>query len=263
MKVLILAGGLGTRLSEETGLKPKPMVEIGGYPILWHIMKIYSYYGFDDFIVLTGYKSHVIKEYFINYYYRYSDITVDMARNSVEIHKTRNEQWKVTMLYTGQDTMTGSRIKRAKDYVGRERFMLTYGDGVSDVDINALIKAHETGGKLATMTAVRMTGRFGALNIDANNDATVTSFMEKPQDGGSWINGGFFVCEPEVFDYIGDGDDVIFERTPLERLAGQRMLNAYKHRGFWMPMDTLRDKMELNRLWTSGTAPWKKWNDIR
>ena len=257
MKVVLLAGGLGTRLSEETELKPKPMVEIGGKPILWHIMKIYSYYGFNDFVVLTGYKSHVIKEYFINYYNRYSDVTVDMATNTVEVHKTRNEPWKVTMLYTGQDTMTGGRIKRAEPYVGRERFMLTYGDGVSDVDITELLNAHENSGKLATLTAVRPSGRFGALDI--NSDNAIGAFKEKPEGEKSWINGGFFVCEPEVFDYIKDGDKTIFERAPLETLAKENQLNAYKHKGFWQPMDTLRDKKELTELWQSNKAPWAKW----
>ncbi len=257
MKVVILAGGLGTRLSEETELKPKPMVEIGGKPILWHIMKIYSFYGFNDFVILTGYKSHLIKEYFINYYNRYSDITVDMANNSVEIHKTRNEPWKVTILYTGQDTMTGGRIKKAQDYIGKERFMLTYGDGVSDVDIDALLKSHESSGKIATMTAVQLSGRFGALVIKEDN--LITSFMEKPKGEESWINGGFFVCEPEIFDYIEDSDDVIFERAPLENLSKNHQLNAYKHRGFWQPMDTLRDKNELTKLWQSDMAPWAKW----
>lgn len=257
MKVVILAGGLGTRLSEETKLIPKPMVEIGGKPILWHIMKIYSYYGFNDFIVLTGYKSHVIKEYFVNYYNRYSDITVDMANNTVEIHKTRNEPWKVTMLYTGQDTMTGGRIKKAKEYIGNEPFMLTYGDGVSDVDINALIDSHKKSGKIATMTAVQLSGRFGALVI--KDDNMITSFMEKPKGEESWINGGFFVCQPEIFNYIPDGDDVVFERAPLENLAKDQMLNAYKHRGFWQPMDTMRDKTELTALWQGNKAPWAKW----
>lgn len=257
MKVVILAGGLGTRLSEETELKPKPMVEIGGKPILWHIMKIYSYYGFNEFVVLTGYKSHVIKEYFINYYNRYSDVTVDMANNTVEVHKTRNEPWKVTMLYTGKDTMTGGRIKKAQDYIGNEPFMLTYGDGVSDVDINELIKSHKNSGKLVTMTAVQLSGRFGALVI--KDDNMITSFMEKPKGEESWINGGFFVCQPEVFDYIKDGDKTIFERAPLENLAKDKQLNAYKHRGFWQPMDTLRDKKELTELWETDKAPWAKW----
>lgn len=257
MKVVLLAGGLGTRLSEETELKPKPMVEIGGKPILWHIMKIYSYYGFNEFVVLTGYKSHVIKEYFINYYNRYSDVTVDMANNTVEVHKTRNEPWKVTMLYTGKNTMTGGRIKKAQDYIGHEPFMLTYGDGVSDVDINELIKCHKDSGKLVTMTAVQLSGRFGALVI--KDDNMITSFMEKPKGEESWINGGFFVCQPEVFDYIKDGDSTIFERAPLENLAKDKQLNAYKHRGFWQPMDTLRDKKELTELWETDRAPWAKW----
>ncbi|MBR4356069.1 MAG: glucose-1-phosphate cytidylyltransferase [Elusimicrobiaceae bacterium] len=259
MKVLLLAGGLGSRLSEETVLKPKPMVEIGGYPILWHIMKIYSYYGFNDFIILTGYKSHIIKEYFVNYYQRYSDITVDMVNNSVTVHKTRQEPWRVTMLYTGQNTMTGGRIKKALPYINNEPFLLTYGDGVSDIDISALIKDHKNSGKLMTMTAVKPSGRFGALVIDGKN--TITSFMEKPKGDGAWINGGFFVCQPEVMNYIGNGDDVIFERTPLETLAREGQLHAYKHDGFWQPMDTLKDKHQLTDLWESGQAPWKKWEN--
>jgi glucose-1-phosphate cytidylyltransferase len=257
MKVVLLAGGLGTRLSEETELRPKPMVEIGGRPILWHIMKIYSYWGFNDFVVLTGYKSHIIKEYFINYYMRYSDITVDMATNSVELHNSRNEPWKVTMLYTGPDTQTGGRLLRAKDFLGNERFMLTYGDGVSDVNIPELIRNHDTSGKLVTLTSVKPAGRFGSIEI--SSDGTVESFNEKPAGDGSWINGGFFVMEPKVFDYLTDGDATILERKPLEQLAVKGQLNAYKHRGFWRPMDTLRDKQELTDMWTKGTAPWALW----
>ncbi len=255
MKVLILAGGYGTRLSEETDLKPKPMVEIGGKPILWHIMKSYSYYGFNEFIILTGYKSHVIKDYFINYYNRYSDVTVDMSNNTVEVHKTRNEPWKVTMLYTGQDTMTAGRIKKAQKYVGDETFLLTYGDGVSDVDINDTIKAHNQSGKYCSMTAIQPVGRFGALDID--NDNVVHSFMEKPKGDGAWINAGFFVCEPQVFDYIKE--DTMFEKAPLENLAKDGQLHAYKHNGFWQPMDTLRDKNLLTDLWQNNKAPWAKW----
>lgn len=257
MKVVILAGGLGTRLSEETKLVPKPMVEIGGKPILWHIMKIYSHYGFNEFIILTGYKSHVIKDYFVHYYQQYSDITVDMLNNSVEIHRIKTEPWKVTMLYTGQNTMTGGRIKKAQEYIGNEPFLLTYGDGVADVNIQELIKNHKASGKIATMTAVQPSGRFGALVI--KDDNMITSFMEKPKGDESWINGGFFVCEPEVFDYIPKGDDVIFERAPLENLAKDRKLNAYKHDGFWRPMDTLKDKNDLTEMWEKDNAPWAVW----
>ncbi|MDR2616661.1 MAG: glucose-1-phosphate cytidylyltransferase [Endomicrobium sp.] len=257
MKVLILAGGLGTRLCEETELKPKPMVEIGGHPILWHIMKIYSYYGFNDFVILTGYKSHIIKDYFINYYTRYCDITVDMNDNSVEIHKIRQENWKVTLLYTGQETMTGSRVKKAQKYIGNEPFMLTYGDGVADIDINVLLTSHKNSEKIATMTTVQMSGRFGAVIIKNN---TVTSFNEKPLGEENWINGGFFVCENKVFDYISANvDNVIFERDPLENLAKEGHLNAYKHNGFWQAMDSLREKNLLNSMWQSNKAPWKVW----
>ncbi|MBR6298164.1 MAG: glucose-1-phosphate cytidylyltransferase [Candidatus Gastranaerophilales bacterium] len=257
MKVVILAGGLGTRLSEETGLKPKPMVEIGEKPILWHIMKIYSYYGFNDFIILTGYKSHVIKDYFLHYYEQYSDITVDMANNSVKIHRMQTEPWKVTMLYTGIETMTGSRIKKAREYIGDEPFLLTYGDGVADVDISKVIDSHKKSNKMLTMTAVQLAGRFGSLVIKEDN--IITSFKEKPKGDESWINGGFFVCEPQVFDYIGEGDDVIFEKEPLEKIAQENKLNAYKHYGFWKAMDTLREKRELDELWGNGLAPWAIW----
>lgn len=261
MKVVILAGGMGTRLSEETELKPKPMVEIGGKPILWHIMKFYATYGFNDFVVLTGYKSHVIKDYFINYYTRYSDITVNMADNSVEIHKIRHEPWKVTMLYTGQETMTGARIKKAQEYIDGERFMLTYGDGVSNVDINELIKSHESSGKTVTVTAVQPLGRFGALEISLDN--SVTSFKEKIKGDGAWINGGFFVCEPEVFNYLTDDEGLLFEAEPLESLSKDNKLNAYKHYGFWRPMDTLRDKTELTNMWKADAAPWAVWQNQR
>lgn len=259
MKVVILAGGLGTRLSEETELKPKPMVEIGGRPILWHIMKIYSHYGFNDFIVLTGYKSHVIKDYFINYYTRYSDITVDLERNAVELHTTRTEPWRVTMLYTGPDTMTGGRIAKAQDYLKDEKFLLTYGDGVANVNINQLIEHHNDSHKIVTMTAVQPKGKFGALNIDSNSN--IQSFREKPQGDGAWINGGFFVCEPEVFNYLEDDVNCIFEREPLESLAIDNELNAFKHRGFWRPMDTLNDKRELTEMWMTGNAPWAVWKE--
>lgn len=257
MKVVILAGGLGTRLSEETRLLPKPMVEIGGKPILWHIMKIYSYFGFNEFVILTGYKSHVIKDYFVHYYQQYSDITVDMVNNTVDIHRMQTEPWKVTMLYTGQDTMTGGRIKRAQEYIGNEPFLLTYGDGVADVNINEVIKSHKASKKLVTMTAVQLSGRFGALVI--KDDNMITSFMEKPKGDESWINGGFFVCEPQVFDYIKDGDATIFERAPLETLAREGQLNAYKHNGFWQPMDTLKDKNDLTKMWQEDRAPWTFW----
>ncbi len=258
MKVIILAGGLGTRLSEETQLIPKPMVEIGGKPILWHIMKIYSHYGFNDFIILSGYKSHVIKDYFVNYYNRYSDITVDMVKNTVEIHKTRTEPWKVTILYTGENAMTGSRIKKAQKYIGNERFLLTYGDGVANVNISELIKCHEKSGKILTLTAVQLEGRYGALGISEDN--TVTGFREKPKGDECRINGGYFVCESQVFGYIPENDDnVTFEEMPIENITKDNQLNAYKHNGFWRSMDTLRDKIDLTRMWQSQKAPWVVW----
>ncbi|MDR1774763.1 MAG: glucose-1-phosphate cytidylyltransferase [Clostridioides sp.] len=257
MKTVILAGGYGTRLSEETDLRPKPMVEIGGRPILWHIMKIYSYWGFNDFVVLTGYKSHVIKDYFINYYTRYSDITVDMANNAVEIHNNRNEPWRVIMLYTGQDTMTGGRLLRAKDFIGNETFMLTYGDGVSDINIGKLLEYHRMHRKTVTVTSVQPQGKFGALSID--DSGKVVSFAEKPKGDGAWINGGFFVMESDVFDYIKNGDETILEREPMESLAEAGQLQAYKYSGFWRAMDTLKDKNDLTALWMTGNAPWSLW----
>ena len=262
MKTLILAGGLGSRLGEETKLIPKPMVEIGGYPIIWHIMKIYSHYGFNDFIILTGYKGHVIKEYFLNYYNRYSDITIDLSNNDIQIHKMRTEPWTVTMLYTGLNTMTGGRIKKAQKYIGNEPFMLTYGDGVSNVDINKLIECHSKSGKTVTLTAVQPSGRFGALSISENNK--ITQFQEKPVGDGSWINGGFFVCENKALDYIAPDDPfVIWEREPLQALANDGQLNAYKHEGFWHPMDMLKDKEELNKLWATEHAPWDVWGHFK
>jgi len=257
MKVVILAGGFGTRLSEETQLIPKPLVEIGGHPILWHIMKIYSYWGYNEFVILTGYKSHIIKEYFINYYTRYSDITIDMAVNSVELHNIRNEPWKVTVLYTGPDTMTGGRLLRAKKILDNERFMLTYGDGLCNVNIPELVQFHNTSGKLVTLTAVQPAGRFGSIEI--SNNGIVESFKEKPVGDGAWINGGFFVMEPGVFDYFTEGDATILERTPMEGLAETGQLNAYKHNGFWQAMDTLKDKKDLTDLWMTGKAPWALW----
>ena len=257
MKVLILAGGLGSRLSEETTLKPKPMVEIGGKPILWHIMKSYSHYGFNEFIILCGYKGYMIKEYFANYYRHMSDMTVDMSNNTITHHANHAEPWKVTLVDTGVETMTGGRIRRVQQYIGNESFMLTYGDGVSDVNIADLVKFHKSHKALITMTAVQPEGRFGSLQITQENQ--VTSFKEKPKGDGSWINGGFFVCQPEVIDYITEGDATIFERAPLELLAKDGKLFTFKHTGFWKPMDTLRDKTQLEEMIENGTAPWVKW----
>lgn len=259
MKVVILAGGLGTRLGEETGVRPKPMVGIGGYPILWHIMKIYSQHGFNEFVVLTGYKQDVIKDYFVNYYMNNSDVTVDLRNNNVEVHQNRCEPWKVTLFYTGRNTMTGGRIKKVRDFIGNETFMLTYGDGVSDVDISKLLEFHKQSRKLCTLTAVQPDGRFGVIEV--NDDLTVTNFREKPKNEDVWINGGFFVCEPEIFDYIPDGDDAVWEQEPLRNLSRDGQLNAFKHRGFWRPMDMLKDKEDLNKIWASGNAPWKTWED--
>lgn len=257
MKVLILAGGIGSRLSEETILKPKPMVEIGGKPILWHIMKIYSFYGFNDFVILCGYKGDMIKSYFANYYRHMADITVDISNNTIDYHKNYAEPWKVTLIDTGLDTMTGGRIKRVKEYVGSGPFMLTYGDGVSDVDIHQLVRFHQQHGRVITMTAVQPEGRFGSLQIDETDK--VSSFLEKPKGDGAWINAGFFICQPEVFDYIKGGDHTIFEREPLECLAKNDQLFTYKHYGFWKPMDTQRDKIQLEVLVKQGNAPWIRW----
>jgi len=256
MKVVILAGGFGTRLSEETEVKPKPMVEIGGKPILWHIMKTYSSYGFTDFIILLGYKGYTIKEFFSNYFLHQSDITLDLVNNSMEVHQNQSEPWKVTLLDTGINTMTGGRIKRAKKYIGNEDFLLTYGDGLSDVDISALVNFHKGHMKAITMTAVQPDGRYGALDISGDN--LISSFNEKPKGDGSWINGGFFVCQPSVLDYI-DGDETIFEQEPLSNLATDSQLMAFKHEGFWQSMDTLRDKKILCSLWDNKNAPWKNW----
>jgi len=257
MKVLILAGGFGTRLSEETQNIPKPMIHIGTKPILWHIMKIYSHYGFNDFVVLLGYKGYIIKEYFANYFLHQSDVTIDIKNNKVEVHNTSSEPWKITLLDTGLHTMTGGRVKRAQEFVGNERFMLTYGDGVGDINITKLIEEHENHGKTVTMTAVQPEGRFGSIKFIGENQ--VASFLEKPKGDGTWINGGFFVCEPKVFVYITQGDATIFEREPLENLALDGELYSYKHFGFWRPMDTLRDHKILNNLWTENNAQWKTW----
>ena len=256
MKVVILAGGFGTRLSEETDIKPKPMVEIGGKPILWHIMKNYSSHGFNEFVILLGYKGYVIKEFFSNYFLHQSDVTFDLANNSMEVHQNESEPWKVTLLDTGLSTLTGGRIKRAKDYIGDDDFLLTYGDGLSDVDIAKTVAFHKIHGKNITMTAVQPAGRYGALDIKADN--SISSFKEKPKGDGSWINGGFFVCKPDVLDYI-DGDSTIFEQEPLVNLASDNQLMAYKFDGFWGSMDTLRDKHNLCQMWDSNQAPWKKW----
>lgn len=257
MKVVILAGGLGTRLSEATQLLPKPLVEVGDRPIIWHIMKMYAAAGFDEFVVCCGYKGHMLKSYFVNYFVENYDITVHLGENRVDFHGDASERWTVTLVNTGLTTMTGGRIKRIAPYVGNETFCLTYGDGVSDVNIRALVDFHRTRGRLATVTAVPSPGRFGILDIDETSE-TVARFHEKPDNEMGWINGGFFVVEPSVVDYI-DGDDTTWEKEPLERLARDGALAAYRHRGFWRPMDTLRDQRELEALWNTGQAPWKCW----
>ncbi|NLZ25874.1 MAG: glucose-1-phosphate cytidylyltransferase [Clostridiales bacterium] len=258
MKVVILAGGFGTRISEESHLKPKPMIEIGGQPILWHIMKEYSHHGFNEFIICLGYKGYVIKEYFADYFLHTSDVTFDLGKNKMIVHRNYSENWRVTLVDTGLHTMTGGRIKRVKEYIGDEPFLLTYGDGVSNVNISDTVKFHKKHGKLLTMTVVNTASKFGVLSVDGNG--SVTSFREKQMGDGSMINGGYMVCEPKVIDYIDD-DSTVFEKAPLERLAAEGEIMAYRHSGFWQCMDTQRDKEQLESLWQSGKAEWKVWND--
>lgn len=255
MKAVILAGGLGTRISEETSVRPKPMIEIGGKPILWHIMKMYSAHGVHDFIICLGYKGYLIKEYFANYFLHTSDVTFDMQNNKMEVHQNSAEPWKVTLVDTGDESMTGGRLRRVRQFLGNEDFCFTYGDGVSDINIAESIKFHQSQNTLATLTAVQPPGRFGALDMDKH---LITGFQEKPQGDGGWINGGFFILSPKVIDLI-EGDSTIWERAPLEQLARNSQLAAYKHHGFWQPMDTLRDKNHLEELWQTGKAPWKVW----
>jgi glucose-1-phosphate cytidylyltransferase len=256
MKVVILAGGLGTRLAEETTVRPKPMVEIGDRPMLWHIMKIYSSYGLNDFVICLGYRGYLIKEYFANYHLHTSDVTFDVAENRMEVERTATEPWRVTLVDTGQHTMTGGRLRRVLRYLGDEDFCFTYGDGLADIDIGRLVEFHREQGTLVTVTAVQPSGRFGSMVIDGPQ---VTEFSEKPTGDGAWINGGFFVVSPKVAPYL-DGDDTVWEREPLQRLAAEGQLSSYRHTGFWQPMDTLREKLRLEELWESGSAPWKTWN---
>ena len=258
-KAVILAGGLGTRISEETHLKPKPMIEVGGRPLLWHILKIYSSYGINDFIICAGYKGYVIKEYFANYFLHMSDVTFDMHRNTMEVHQRKAEPWRVTVVDTGDETMTGGRLARVKPYLNDETFCFTYGDGVADINIRESIQFHHCAGKLATLTAVQPPGRYGALTFDPKSTDNVVAFQEKPEGDGAWINGGFFILEPKALDYVTDGDKTVWEREPLMKLASENQLSAYRHRGFWRPMDTLRDKTELENQWATGNAPWKTW----
>lgn len=258
MKVVILAGGFGTRISEESHLKPKPMIEIGEQPILWHIMKQYSAYGFNDFVICLGYKAYVIKEFFADYFLHTSDVTFDLCNNEMIVHNNFAEPWKVTLVDTGLNTMTGGRVKRIQPYIGDEPFMLTYGDGVSDINITNLVEFHQSHGKIATMTTINVGQRFGVLDIDESNQ--INAFREKNENDGSMINAGFMVLQPEIFDYIA-GDSTVFEKEPLESVAKQNQLMAYKHTGFWQCMDTQRDKQKLEELWASGKAPWKVWED--
>jgi glucose-1-phosphate cytidylyltransferase len=255
MKAVILAGGLGTRISEETIVRPKPMIDIGGKPVLWHILKIYSQHGINDFVICLGYKGYMVKEYFANYFLHTSDVTFDLVNNRMEVHHQHAEPWRVTLVDTGDHTQTGGRLKRVESYLDGETFCFTYGDGLADIDITAQLAFHKTKASLATMCAVQPPGRFGAINIEDNR---ITRFEEKPSGDGSWINGGFFILEPSVLDYI-KGDATIWERDPLEALARDGQLSAYTHNGFWQPMDTLRDKLKLEELWQGGQAPWKAW----
>ena len=258
MRALILAGGFGTRLGEETDIRPKPMVEVGGKPILWHIMKTYSHYGINEFVILLGYKGYYIKEYFTNYFLHQSDVTVDMSSGDIEVHNNSSEPWKVTLLDTGLNAMTGARVKKAKDHIGNEPFLLTYGDGLANIDIQATLDFHKKHGKLMTMTSAQPDGRFGALDINENDK--VVAFKEKPKGDGSWINAGYFVCQPEVLDYIPQGDDVVLEQEPLKNLAKDGQIYTYKHNDFWMPMDSLRDKIKLDEMCESQDAPWMVWD---
>jgi glucose-1-phosphate cytidylyltransferase len=255
MKVVILAGGFGTRLAEETEIKPKPMVEVGGMPMIWHIMKIYSHFGFNHFIVCLGYKGYIIKEYFHNYMMHRSDVTIDLATKTIDMHRSQVEPWKVTLVDTGSSSMTGGRIKRVREYLGDEDFCLTYGDGVADIRIDKLLEFHKSHGKAATVSAIQPPGRFGSMDMEGG---VVRSFMEKPKGDGGWINGGFFVLKPKIFDYLGD-DSTVWEQEPLRQLAADGELHAYQHLGFWQAMDTLRDKQNLENLWAAGNPPWRIW----
>ena len=258
MKVVILAGGYGTRISEETDIRPKPMIEIGGKPIIWHIMKIYSQYGFNEFVILLGYKGYIIKEYFANYFLHQSDVTIELATDKVEVHNNASEPWKVTLLDTGKDTLTGGRILRAKAFLKDKPFMLTYGDGVADINLQKLLEFHKSHGKTMTVTTVQPEGRFGT--VDANTKGRICQFSEKPAGDGIWINGGFFVCQPKVFDYLTEGDKTVFEKAPMENIVKDGHLFAYRHHGFWKCMDTARDKVFLNELWDKNEAKWKIWD---
>jgi len=257
MKVVVLAGGFGTRISEESGVRPKPMVEIGGKPILWHILKIYSHYGLNDFVICLGYKGESIKDYFASYLLHSADVTFDLANNKIDIHQSHAEPWRVTLIDTGENSMTGGRLRRVREHLGNETFCMTYGDGVSDVNISALIRFHRSQGVYATLTAAQPPGRFGAFSLSGNS-SKIATFHEKPEGDGAWVNSGFFVVEPKVFEYI-DGDSTVWEREPLEGLANAGQLVAYKHSGFWQPMDSLRDKKVLEDLWQSGNPPWRVW----